>query len=124
MKKPKFLYHGSPIRGLKVIEPRAISIRDHNEGPVVFATPDLVLASMFIVPVDDSFVNMGYVGETPIFHCGDKKRFLELDKGGAIYILSSEAFSFDSNKGMGDLEWTSTQAVVPIKEMVYDSALD
>jgi hypothetical protein len=36
-----------PIGNIEKFEPRAKSIRDSEEGPVVFATPDLALATTF-----------------------------------------------------------------------------
>lgn len=45
--RPKILYHASPNRSINVFEPRREKVRDPEEGPVVFATPDKALASAF-----------------------------------------------------------------------------
>lgn len=42
------LYHGSTNSNIKVFEPRNNHIRDKEEGPVVFATPSLKLASCYL----------------------------------------------------------------------------
>lgn len=41
-----------------------------------------------------------------------------------MYSVSSDAFEYDQNKGMGELEWTSRKAVKPLSERRYPSALD
>lgn len=46
--KPPFLYHGSAHRDIEELEPRANSYRDLEEGNVVFATPDLAMATIFM----------------------------------------------------------------------------
>jgi len=52
--KPSVLYHASQNRNVELFEPRAKSYRDRKEGPVVFGTPELPFATMFIVDSDDS----------------------------------------------------------------------
>ncbi len=53
----------------------------------------------------------------------DKDRFLKGDKGGAIYTVPSEGFSYDEDVGMGAFEWTSTEPVNTAKKLEFDSAL-
>ncbi len=54
----------------------------------------------------------------------DRDAFIEEDKGGVIYELPSEGFSFDPHKGMGEDEWTHKGAVQPTSKQEYSSALD
>ena len=127
MKTPKFLYHSSQDRNIQVFAPRAESMRDPNEGPVVFATPSKSYSSCFIVKTDGSWVDISSWdgGETWHFVCSDKERFIENDKGGAIYTLENEGqFSTDSEKGTGESEWISKDAVKPISKEEYESGLN
>lgn len=124
MDKPKFLYHGSSNRNITLFEPRAESIRDPLEGPVVFATPDKTIATMFIVPANDTWTQSGLFGKVHYFVCSDEKKFKEFDNGGAIYTFNSEQFENDPNKGLRNKEWTSKTPVKPITKEEFDSALD
>lgn len=124
MDKPNSLYHGSQNKNIKVFMPQHKSYRDKNEGAVVFATPDKVLASIFIVPTNDSWTHSGLFGGIHYFVCSDKKRFIELDKGGTIYTLPSDTFECDPERGLGSKEWTSIVEVKPINQENFDSALE
>jgi len=122
--KPKILYHASTNRNIEVLEPRAETVRDRSEGPVVFATSDKVLASIFIVPTDDSWSASGLFGDVHYFVCSDRERFEKLDKGGVIYTLSSDPFENDPSKGLGIREWMSKVPVKPINRQEYDAGLE
>lgn len=124
MGKPKFLYHASRNRSIDIFEPRAESVRDLNEGPVVFATSDKTLASMFIVPTDDTWTSKGLYSGVHCFVCSDELRFKGLDKGGAIYTLPPDTFDNDPDKGLGTREWTSKLPVRPLRKEVYESGLE
>ena len=124
MHKPKLLYHASQNRNLSILEPRADKVRDPEEGSVVFATPDKVMASVFIVPTDDSWTNSGLFGGVNYFVCGDEEKFIKLDRGGAIYTLPSTTFINDPNKGLGKREWTSKRPVKPINKEEFDLGLE
>ncbi len=123
---PKVLYHSSPNIDIEIFEPRKEKVRDPEEGPVVFATPDKALAAAFLVRTDGSWVKIGRFSDgktqTP-WHLvtKNKRRFRKSDKGGAIYHLPPEGFSSNLDKGMGDVEWTSTSKVKPIKKEVFPS---
>ena len=59
IKKPKVLYHASPRRGLQKIEAREGRVRDSEEGPVVFGTPEKAYASCFLLQgTNDSWLMM------------------------------------------------------------------
>lgn len=123
---PRVLYHSSPNLDIDIFEPRKEKVRDPEEGPVVFATPDKALAAAFLVRTDGSWVKIGRFsdGETQTpWHLvtKNKRRFRRLDKGGAIYYLPATGFTFDVDKGMGDMEWTNKNSVKPIKKEVFSS---
>lgn len=124
MTRPKVLYHGSQDINIEEFEPRSRSFRDPSEGPVVFATPDKAIATMFIVPSNDTWTHSGTFGGVRYFVCSDRRKFEKLDTGGVVYIIDSEGFEYDPNKGLGDKEWTCNKPVRPIGEEVVKSALD
>jgi len=122
--KPKILYHASSNRNIKEFEPRAESVRDPNEGPVVFATPNKADATKFLVSTSDEWTALGAFGGVSFAIISDKKRFEKADKGGAIYSLPSDTFDFDPEKGTGDKEWTSREKVKPLSKEEYESGLE
>lgn len=124
MDKPGFLYHGSSSRNITLFEPRAESVRDPHEGPVIFATPDKTIATMFIISSNNSWTQSGLFREIHYFVCSNEKMFRKLDKGGAIYTFDSGQFENDPNKGLRTKEWTSKIPVKPIAKEEFDSALD
>lgn len=129
LQKPDTLYHASARHDITIFEPRAESVRDVEEGPVVFATPDKAYASLFITPTDDSWTMRGRFSRDGIvtpWHMviSDRKRFLELDRGGAIYSLSATSFNSDPEKNMPGIEYTSTDFVAPDSVERYNSALE
>ncbi len=124
------LYHASLNQNIKVFEPRAERVRDHAEKAVVFATPSFRLASCYLFRWDNSWVfqsvlpeddKAGYKVRMVI---ADKERFLNEDKGGAIYILPSKSFGFSKDKGLGIYEWTSQEKVIPFAQLNFTSALE
>lgn len=124
MEKPLFLYHGSQNKNIRLFEPRAESIRDPTEGNVVFATPHIEYASMFIVSTSDSWTSQGRFNELWYIAISDKNRFLESDNGGAIYSLPSETFETDFSKGMKSSEWISKTPVKPVSKTEYAKGLE
>jgi hypothetical protein len=128
IEKPEILYHASENKNIQEIEPRAESVRDKNEGNVVFATPDIALASCFIVPSTDSWTQKSIftlpTGEKiHVLIVSDKERFKEADKGGAIYSLPSDNFETDLEKGMKDKEWISRESVKPTDKVEYKTGM-
>lgn len=122
--KPQVLYHASPYRDIEEFEPRAHSVRDPEEGPVVFATPSEVYASMFLVRTDDRWSEKGRFNSIYYTVINDRQRFEEMDKGGSIYVFPSDTFETDENKSMGSTEWTSKEPVKPLRKKDYDSGLE
>lgn len=121
------LFHASQDSEIEVLEPRAITVRDKREGPVVFATEDKAYSTMFLVPSDDTWtIKGGYRLKEDerlwITIIGDEKRFRETDKGGAIYTLPKNNFVTDPNYGTS--EWISKTSVIPLSKEVFSSGLD
>ncbi|MDD3773555.1 MAG: hypothetical protein PHC38_13005 [Weeksellaceae bacterium] len=125
IERPPFLYHASPNRNIKKFKPRAKNIRNQEEGPVVFATPDLALATAFLVSgTNDSWTQIGKINGVSYIAISDKEYFTKCDKGGSIYKFSSDSFTCHSDKGMGENEWVSNDPVVPIEKTDVNSALE
>lgn len=130
------LFHGSQCKDLVTLEPRANRTRQNGDGSVIFATPDMGFASIFMCSHDDRWTMSGNfiftrndnvdnekLGNIMYFLCKDRARFIKEDVGGAIYVLSSESFTCDENKGMGYLEWVARKPVMPLTKFVYNSTL-
>lgn len=123
--KPEFLYHASDNKNIDELEPRNEKVRDPKEGPVIFATPDLAFASAFLMKeLDDGWSHKGNINGISYVVINDRELFNKLDKGGAVYKLSSDSFSCDYNKSMSGFEWTAKENVKPIDKTDYDSALE
>jgi hypothetical protein len=120
MTSPIFLYHGSTNKNLEKIEPRAVTVRDVNDGQVVFATPSQARASLFIIPSDDSWTNKSFVNGVFYHVIADKNKYLENDKGGAIYTLNTDNFVSDER----GKEWVSKVSVKPIDKELFNSGID
>lgn len=123
MNKPSVLYHASTNKNVEIFEPHNKSIRDIDEGPVVFATPRIDYASCFIVKTDDSWVQISAYGDIQTIVISDRDRFEKEDKGGAIYELPSDTF-VNEIRGSAKDEWTSREAVRPVGKNVFASGLD
>ena len=122
VQKPEILYHASDNRKVKEFEPRALGIRDSNEGPRVFATPDKALASCFLVRY--KWIKLGLFNDIHYIVIAEKDKFLETDKGGAIYSMPNTTFQTDLEKGLKDLEWTSKEPVKPVGKEEFSSGLE
>ncbi|MBT4722811.1 DUF4202 family protein [Candidatus Falkowbacteria bacterium] len=123
--RPRFLYHASANKGIESFEPRAENVRDPEEGPVVFATPDFALATTFLVSeANDRWTQIGKINDIPYMVIVSKETFLEHDKGGSIYKFSSDGFTSHPDKGMGDDEWVSKDSATPIEKIDIESALE
>ncbi|MFA6252685.1 MAG: hypothetical protein WCV69_00225 [Patescibacteria group bacterium] len=120
--RPPILYHASVRRDITEFEPRAESVREPKEGPVIFATSDLGRSSMFLVPVDHSWTQKNTINGVHLMIISDRERFLAADKGGAIYTLPPEGFNV-TNEEHRD-EWTNNVKVKPSDKIEFDSALE
>lgn len=119
--KPPFLYHGSAHTDIEELEPRKESVRDPDEGAVVFATQELALASIFMASgvVESGKFNIPYAVIKD-----SREHFIENDRGGHIYVVPSESFYSDPNKGLGEYEWITKQKVKVTEKIEYPSTLD
>ena len=90
----------------------------------VFASRDLALATVFMVRADDGWTQSGTWGGAYHMVISDRARFEQCDCGGSVYVVPSDSFSCDLEKGMRDLEWTSSEPVEPIDACNYPCALD
>lgn len=121
MKKQKYFYHASPARGLEVITPKSRTTPGNfGQGPVVFATHIFNFATNFLVKHDDSWANGGTFGGVFYFVIGDIERFRRLDnKGGVIYLVSSEGF-----EKFNQWEWYKKEEVKTLGEISFSSGFD
>jgi len=122
MKKPDVLYHASPNRNIEIFKPRNESVRDANEGPVVFATSQKDYASCFLVVTDDNWVQISRFNNVRVVVISERSRFAREDQGGAIYELPSDTF-VNEIRGSAKDEWTSREAMKPIGKEVFESGL-
>ncbi|MDO8686790.1 MAG: hypothetical protein Q7K11_01095 [Candidatus Berkelbacteria bacterium] len=120
--RPPFLYHGSQHKGLEEVEPRKKTSRDPEEGELVFATQDLAIATIFMTKAHRSSGAFGDVTYVSIIE--PREGFIKNDNGGHIYVLPSDTFICDPNKGLGVYEWTSKEKVKPVRKIEYLSTLD
>ncbi len=125
MERPKFVFHGSPKGDIEEFIPRISMGSGEQYGPQVYASNDLVTASMFMADVGKAWSsgeasNGVMYAIIPVL----KEEFLPRDKGGFIYKLPGETFSTDSHRGMGEKEWASRVSVKPVEVKKIDSALE
>ncbi len=121
--KPLVLYHACRSGDIDIFESRIGKRRDENEGAQIFATPSKAMATIFLVDTDDSWTQSGSVDGKPYIIISDEQRFRTLDTGGYIYSLPSKSFESDLEKGLRELEYTSTEPVTPTEQEFVASAL-
>jgi hypothetical protein len=125
------LYHGSPNPQIEILEPRQLNVRDNDEGAVIFASPSIKVASCFLFPWDDSWVNMNISSEynnkadfTVTMVISNYAEFTKRDKGGAIYLVPIKDFIYDENKGLGLHEWTNKNKMTSYGKILFTSSLE
>ena len=122
--KPPFLYHGSPHKGVEEFEPRISQGTGEEFGAMVYATPDLATASAFLAEVKKEW-SAGRFGDAfYVLIPYSREEFIKNDKGGHIYVLPSDTFKSDHERGLGKYEWVSKEKVKPTKKIEEPSALD
>jgi len=119
--KPDKFYHASLNKEIEELEPRRLSNRSKEEGKLLFASPDIACATMFLVRIYDNESRKGYSNGAYYFVIANKEKFLELDKGGIVYVLPDANFTCDPNKWQK--EWATTEKVKPESKIHFDSAL-
>lgn len=123
--KPFKLFHASQERDLAMILPSSLRKRDEDEGDIISATPSKAFAAAFLFPYGKDVCLSGCFGDMVYFvYKGTKKEFMNLDKGGVIYEVSSDKFKCDPKFGLGLQEWVSDKPVAPLKSVVVDSMLE
>ena len=124
MEKPEFLYHGSPEENIDELEPRISKGTGEKFGSFVYASPDLTTASFFLADIEQEW-SAGRFGNIPYTLIPvPREEFIKMDKGGYIYVLPSEDFESDPERGLREYEWASKKAVKPLRKIKYSSALD
>lgn len=122
LEKPPLLYHGSAHKELEELKPQGKSERT-DEGELLYATPDFAIASIFLA--DGAHYGCGKFGKIPYaWIIANRDEFISHDKGGHIYVLSSDSFEINQGRGLGNEEYTSEEPVAPIKTVEYSSAID
>ncbi len=123
LEKPPLLYHGSPHKNIQELQPKRKTVRDPEEGEVLFATQDLAFATLFMIPLRG--LTCGRFNKIP-YVCieSSKEEFIRNDTGGHVYVVPSDSFSCDSHKGLSKYEWTSKNPVKPVAKIEYPSTLD
>lgn len=122
------LFHGSTVKGLATIDPKNIRRRYAADPTQVYASPLKTLASIFLLEgINDSWCTIGGYGSNGACDywviCGDEQRFREVErKGGSLYKLAAENFTFDQ-VGLGEDEWHSTKPAKVRAEEEWNSAL-
>ncbi len=125
------VFHGSPNNNISIILPAVEHIRNGKEGPVVFATPSIALASCYLFRWDDSWVHQfisdnSQTGYEVYMIIGNKEKFYKLNNGGTIYLLPIHSFTFNKvNKklGLGIYEYTSKESITPFTKIRFTSPL-
>ncbi len=119
--KPEKFYHGSSDRNIEELEPKQKSYRKKEEGELLFASPDMAGATLFLVRMYDNDSSKGYENGTYYYVISNKEKFMELDKGGTIYELPDAHFTLDPKQW--SREWSTKEKVKPLNKIHFDSGL-
>jgi hypothetical protein len=117
------LYHASPAKDLKIIQPKKTLSNDKYIGDYVFATSNRVLAAMYLA-VKGYATLMNAEDEPYSIICGGKEEYLSKDKGGAIYTVFASTFEATPQAGLERSEQVSKISVKPIEKVEYQSSID
>lgn len=123
-KRPRFVYHGSPIGDIKVFVPRVSHGTGEKYGALVYAAPDEATASIFMLSVQGHWSAGRTEKGAYVVIPQDRDEFLASTRPGYLYVLSADTFSTQEGRGMGDYEWASTEPVKPIRKIRYNNPLD
>ena len=127
-KELKIMYHASPIKGLKTIEPSNKSVSSIGSTPSIFASPSPNLAVVFMTSpdslLDGQYTSGSYDGLTEVVVIGDEEKFRQQErKGGGIYTVPSENFEPEEGAGRGELVQTSSKPATVLAEEKWNSAI-
>lgn len=118
------LYHSSVEKDLRIISPRRTLSKDKYIGDFVFATSDRTYSAMYLVPKGIMTLMNSSVDGSWIVIRSDPKDFRLIDKGGAIYRLSSEGFIKSPQVELGETEMVCANEVPILDKEVYSTALE
>jgi hypothetical protein len=121
--KPKILYHGTMVRGIKKFEPRVSKGYGEKFGPLVYATHDFGVAVVFTMNAKSTWHTGVSNGVTYVLITDPKEEFIKNDKGGTVYVFANKGFEVDPKRGMGNFEWASKNSVLPIDTINIQSSL-
>ncbi len=115
------LYHASPIKNLKILEPQRTISNDKYIGDFVFATRHKKLALMYMLPKGFP-VLMNIKSPKPyVVLCGNSRDILKKDKGGALYELSAKSFHRTPQTALSNYEMVSKMPINTLSETDYES---
>lgn len=125
------VFHGSGKKKINVFVPKSVKERGSSEGPVVFASPSLKVASCFLIEWTDSWVTM-LVSRNDLDRShfevnlviSDADRFIREDTGGSIYLLPSKGFTYKKEIGLGIFEWAKKSTVKPFGQIDFNSSVE
>jgi hypothetical protein len=118
------VYHTSPEKDLKLIEPKPTISKDKYLGDYVFATSNKLLAVMYLATRGYATLMNPDKDNPNIVICADKNDYLKNDRGGAIYKLPGETFIETPQHGLSDYEKVSTHSVKPIEKTIYRTSIE
>lgn len=118
------LYHASPLKNLKIIQPKKTLSRDIYIGDYVFATSNIRLAAMYLATKGIAILLNVKSPKPTIVIRSNPREYISNDKGGAIYAVSDRTFKKSPQEGLEDSEMVSGVSVKPISRQVYSSSLD
>lgn len=117
------LYHASPVKNLKILEPKRTISNDKYIGDFVFATRYRKLALMYMLPKGFPILMNIKSSKPYVVLCGNAEDILKKDTGGALYVLSTKSFSKTPQSGLSDYEMVSKKTVNPLNETDYKSTI-
>lgn len=124
VEKPKYLFHGTPVAGIKNFHPRVSLGSGEVDGPQVFATDDLAWASIMMSSVGKRWSSGKYEGGWYAVIPLTRAEFIAQDKGGYLYALPSISFIKNGRSGVSEHEWKSPVSVEPVATKHITSVLD
>ncbi len=115
------LYHSSPIKNLKILEPQRTISNNKYIGDFVFATRHKKLALMYMLPKGFPLLMNIKSSKPYVVLCGNVRDILKKDEGGALYELSAESFYRTPQTALSNYEMVSKESISPLNETDYES---
>ncbi len=125
-KEGKYLFHGSPAKDIKELEPRQAHTIPRGEKdmvkdgePGVAATPysEIAIFRAIVTKGRSSFSVSGFSLEDKVIEFKANKKALELAKGkfGYVYVLNRNSFTRKSGFNKHAMEWRSVKPIKPVR---------